>query len=108
MTGATATAGAVHPSLRGQSVDWRGYLFQGTLLLCLLLSLLVLVTLIADVLTKGLPVFFERGTGFLTSPMSNSASRAGVAQGILGSVLIAVIVSAVAFPLGIMTAVYLE
>jgi phosphate transport system permease protein len=53
-------------------------------------------------------VFFERGTDVLTSPLSSRPTRAGVLQGIVGTAMLAVIVSLLAFPIGILTAVYLE
>ncbi len=44
----------------------------------------------------------------LTNPLSSSPARAGVIQGLIGSALLAVIVALTAFPVGILTAVYLE
>ena len=55
-----------------------------------------------------MPVFLERGTGLLTSPLSSNPARAGVIQGLIGSALLAMIVALTAFPVGILTAVYLE
>jgi phosphate transport system permease protein len=78
------------------------------LLGALLVSLLILFTLIADVVSRGLPVLAERGTDFLTAPTSSRPARAGVAQGIFGTLMMAVFVAIVAFPVGIMTAIYLE
>lgn len=99
---------AVRRTLVARTTDWRGIAFQGLLLLSLLCTLAVLATLVADVLLRGSPVYQERGLDFLTSPLSTRSAAAGIAQGILGTALIAVFVAAVAFPLGIMTAVYLE
>jgi len=95
-------------SLRSAGLDWRGLAFHGLLLLTLLFSLAVLFTLIADVLARALPVLAERGTDFLTSPTSSRASRAGVSQGIFGTFMMGVFVGLFAFPIGIMTAIYLE
>jgi phosphate transport system permease protein len=89
-------------------IHWRSLIFEGILLLSLLLSLLILFTLIADVVGRGLPVLQERGTDFLTAPSSSRPSRAGVIQGLFGTLMMAVIVALVAFPIGILTAVYLE
>jgi phosphate transport system permease protein len=94
--------------LAGTGIHWRSVAFESVLLLSLLLSLGILFTLLADVLQRGLPVLQERGLEFLSSPSSARASRAGVAQGIFGSVMMAVFVSIFAFPIGILTAVYLE
>ncbi len=66
------------------------------------------MVLVVDQLVKAMPVFQERGVDFLTSPLSANPEKAGVAQGIYGTVIIAVLVSLLAFPLGIGTAVYLE
>jgi phosphate transport system permease protein len=98
----------IAPSLRTRGWDLRGRLFQVALLLSLLVTLGILFALIADVIARALPVFEQRGAGFLSSPLSSNAARAGVLQGLLGSGLLALIVAAVAFPLGIATAIYLE
>ena len=64
--------------------------------------------LVGDQLQRGLPVLIERGVDFLTSPLSSNPERAGVAQGIVGTALLAVARRLLAFPVGILTAVYLE
>jgi phosphate transport system permease protein len=101
-------AGTVDVSLRRQRLDLAGYVFSAILLLSLLFSLAVLTVLVADQLIRGMPVFMERGTGLLTSPLASSPSRAGVIQGLIGSALLALIVAVTAFPIGILTAVYVE
>ena len=53
-------------------------------------------------------MFAERGADFLTAPLSSNPSKAGVGQGIIGTAILGVIVSLLAFPFGIATAVYLE
>ena len=88
--------------------DWRGAIFQGVLLLALLFSLATLLTLLGDVVARGLPTLAERGTGFLTSTTSIRPEKAGVIQGIYGTLMMAVFVTLFAFPIGIMTAIYLE
>lgn len=45
---------------------------------------------------------------FITSPLSRVPDRAGISQGIYGSLVLAAIVIVVSMPLGIATAVYLE
>jgi phosphate transport system permease protein len=82
--------------------------FQGGMLFALLLALVILLVLIGDILTGALPLFQERGLGFVTDTLSSRPSRAGVWQGVVGSVQIVVITVLLAFPLGIATAVYLE
>jgi phosphate transport system permease protein len=104
----TATATSFETSLRRTGRDWAGLAFHGVLLMALLVSLLILFTLIADVAIRGLPILAERGTDFLTAPTSSRPARAGVAQGIFGTLMMAVFVAILAFPVGIMTAIYLE
>jgi phosphate transport system permease protein len=88
--------------------DWRGLAFHGLLLLALIFSLLILFTLLSDLIGRGLPTLIDRGTNFLTSPTSSQAAKAGVSQGIFGTLIMAVLVAIFAFPIGIMTAIYLE
>jgi phosphate transport system permease protein len=108
MASRSAAAIVVQGSLRSRSRDWGGAILQVLLILALLFSLATLMVLVVDQLVKALPVFQERGLDFLTSGLSSNPANAGVAQGILGTVVIAVLVSLLAFPLGIGTAVYLE
>lgn len=103
-----ATTDSVRRALLGRRLDVRGLLFEGALLLAMLIALALLVTLIGDVIGRALPVFRERGGDFLSSSLSSLPARAGVAQGIWGSLLLMVFVALVAFPLGIAAAVYLE
>ena len=105
----TAAAPAVTRSerLTGET-DWRGLIFQGVLLLSLLFSLVVLFVLLADLLNRGLPTLIDRGLGFITSPTSANPERAGIIQAIFGTLMMAAIVALVAFPIGIMTSIYLE
>ena len=108
MASRSAAAIVVQGSLRSRSRDWGGAILQLLLILALLFSLATLMVLVVDQMVKALPVFQERGLDFLTSGLSSNPANAGVAQGILGTVVIAVLVSLLAFPLGIGTAVYLE
>ena len=101
-------AGAVDRSLQGTRVDVVGYVFAGLRLISLLFTLAILAVLVGDPLQRGLPVLIERGVDFLTSPLSSNPERAGVAQGLVGTALLAVLVSLLAFPVGVLTAVYLE
>jgi phosphate transport system permease protein len=104
----TVTTGAVRRSLTGHGPDWPSLLFQGILAFSLLFSLLVLVILLLDILSRGLPVLVQRGPSFLTASLSSSPALAGVAQGLWGSFALAIMVALLAFPLGVATAVYLE
>jgi phosphate transport system permease protein len=105
----TAAAPAVpRRAISSSETDWRGLIFHGVLLLALLFSLLVLTILVADLLNRGLPVLLERGVGFLTSPTSANPAKAGISQAIFGTLMMAVFVAIIAFPVGILTAIYLE
>ena len=108
MANPSTTAIVVNRSLAGQKRDISGIVFSILLLGALLLTLVILVTLLFDQLMRALPVFQERGISFLTSPLSSDPDKAGVSQGIVGSILIGLLVSVLCFPLGILTAVYLE
>ncbi|HVM39747.1 MAG TPA: phosphate ABC transporter permease PstA [Acidimicrobiia bacterium] len=107
-----ATTAVANPDrlagLRSRRSDVAGVVFQILLLLGLLVSLLILVILLADVFQRGWSVLSDRGEEFLTSNLSARASRAGVWQGIYGTILIAGFVMVLAFPIGIATAVYIE
>jgi len=106
---ATTPSDLVRLQLKGSKrLTWRTWGFELILLLTLLISLAALVTLLADVFQKGIPVFQERGDGFLRDPLSSLASRAGVYQGIVGSLLLLLFVAVIAGPIGIGAAIYLE
>ncbi len=102
------TTGAVTRTLAGHGPDWRGLVFASLLLGSLVLTLAILVALLVDQLSRGLPVYEARGLDFLTSGLSSNPAKAGIGQGIIGSVLMGLLVSLLCFPLGILTAVYLE
>jgi phosphate transport system permease protein len=108
MAAESVTVIAVNRTLAGQRRDIWGTVFSLLLLGALLLTLIVLITLLVDQLSRALPVFQERGLDFLTSDLSPNPEEAGVAQGLVGSILIGVLVAILCFPLGILTAVYLE
>lgn len=112
MTAATAvheTNEAVRRALAGgRGRDIRGGLFRIGLLVTLFISLGVLVALLIDVARDAIPVLLDRGASLLTNRTSSLASRAGIAQGLLGSLLLMGFVAFLSFPLGIGAAVYLE
>lgn len=107
----------VDRALRGRRVHVAGLVFQSLLLLCLLVCLFFILVLVGTVWSDGWPVIQERGADFFTSDLSRCSGEesclpglepAGVAQGIFGSLALAILVVLVSFPLGIATAVYLE
>jgi len=95
-------------SVRRHGFDVTGMVFAGALLLALLLSLAVLMVLVGTQLVQAAPVVAERGVDFLISDLSSDPKEAGIAQGLIGTALLVMIVALVAFPIGIATAVYLE
>ena len=94
--------------LRGGGLDWRSYLLHGAMLLAMLLALGILLVLLADVAVRALPVLTERPIEFLTSDLSSRPARAGIAQGLVGSLLLVLFVALLALPIGVGAAVYLE
>jgi phosphate transport system permease protein len=82
--------------------------FRGLLFLTLIISLAVLVVLIWTTWTTAQPVFAERGWDFVRSDVSSLPSRAGVWQGIVGSLILIAFVAVVALPLGGAAAIYLQ
>jgi phosphate transport system permease protein len=108
-SGEAAVQGSVAASLRGRRTsDTRGRVFEVSLLVSLLACLLILGALVITVINDGLPVYTDRGWEFLDGSVSSIADRAGISQGIVGSFWIAVSVVALAVPLGIGAAIYLE
>jgi phosphate transport system permease protein len=107
-TDAPSPGELVTRQLRGKRFDPGNWFFEVALLLCLLVSLAFLVILLVEVLQGGLNVFQARGTDFLTKGLSSLPQLAGVWQGLLGSLVIAIFVIVLAFPLGIAAAIYLE
>ncbi|CAN5262861.1 MAG: phosphate ABC transporter permease PstA [Acidimicrobiia bacterium] len=102
------TGDAVAARIAGRKLHWRELAFEGALLLALLVSLLFLVTLLADILIKAMPVLTERPADFVSGELSPDPARAGVGTSILGSLTITIAVAVLAFPAGIGTAIYLE
>jgi len=88
--------------------DIGGRVFQMTLLSSLLFTLLVLVVLVVQVVGDGSSVLTGRLGSFLTDGLSARPARAGIAQGLRGTLYLCLITAVVAFPLGIGAAIYLE
>ena len=95
-------------ALRGSKRDLAGRVFQGALLLSLLLSLLILIVLLGTALSAAWPVVSTRLGDFVTSDVSRLPARAGVRQGIVGSLILIGFVAVVAMPLGVAAAIYLQ
>ena len=107
-TEALTTTELVRRSIEGRRFSPVNALVAMALLFTLLTSVVILITLLADTITTALPVFQSRGLSFVTDSLSPSAESAGIWQGIMGSLALTGFVIAVAFPLGVAAAVYLE
>ena len=102
------TRAAVDLALRGRKRDLGGLLFRFGLLATLLVALAVLVILLSTMLADAWPTLSERRLDFVTSDTSSLASRAGVWQGLVGSMILVGFVAVFALPIGIGAAIYLQ
>ena len=103
------TRDLVQARIQGRQSDTAGAVFKGLLVACLVVVLAALVALLISVAPAGLEVFSVRGVSdFLLRPFSVRPEKAGVFQGIVGTVTCALLVAVVAFPMGVAAAVYLE
>lgn len=103
-----ATVAQVERAITGRRRDLTGRMFQAALVLAVAASLSILLLLLADVGSRGVPVLRDRGVDFFTSANSTIASRAGISQAVVGSLLLMAIVAVIAFPIGVGAAVYIE
>jgi phosphate transport system permease protein len=102
------TAETVRARIEGRRVDVGGTVFKGGLLTALLITLGLLVVLIWSQVDRGASVLGDRGGDFVTSKFSSLPTRAGILQGINGTITIALFVVVIAIPLGVGAAIYLE
>lgn len=95
--------------LTGSNRDVKGRAVEWTLLSALFLTLLILIALVVNLVDRAWPILTGRLGDFLSSGIdASNAADAGVWQAIRGTLILAIIVAIVAFPLGIACAVYLE
>jgi phosphate transport system permease protein len=99
---------AVDVALRGRRRQLGGMLFRFGLLATLLLALAILLVLLVTTLVDAWPVLTTRGWDFVRSDTSSLAERAGVWQGLVGSLILTGFVAAFALPIGIAAAIYLQ
>lgn len=90
-----------------RGADVRGQIFLGILYLSVAIAFGMVAAVFWDVIVGAWDIITAGLWNFMTSPSSSDPSKAGVAQGIRGSVIIAMIVM-MTFPIGIAAAVYLE
>ena len=104
--GPTATPVAVplvfRPDLARRKLT--GTIFYGACLAAIAVLLIALVSLLIDVFARGLPWL---DADFVTGVPSRRPERAGILPALVGSLEIALIVAALAFPIGVAAAIYL-
>ncbi|HLG59684.1 MAG TPA: phosphate ABC transporter permease PstA [Vicinamibacterales bacterium] len=106
MSGA-ADAAIANISAR-RAIAWRrrvDVVFQGLALLVLLIALACLGALIWDVVSDGAG---RLSWTFITSFSSRRASQAGIWSALIGSIFVIVVTAALAVPVGVAAAIYLE
>ena len=101
---------AIAASIERRRVDTRGLLFKTILQSCLLITLALLAVLLVTVALDSTDQLGTRLWDFLQGTLRSRSEddRLGIHQGMYGSLWIAIIVAALAFPIGIGAAVYLE
>ncbi|MBK5223589.1 MAG: phosphate ABC transporter permease PstA [Acidimicrobiia bacterium] len=104
----TAARDAVERQLTSGKADTAGFAFRLLLLLALAMSVVVLGVLVVDVTTNSWGVVTNRGWDFVTSKLASQPGQAGVVQGLVGTFWIGAFVIAIAFPMGVAAAIYLE
>ena len=105
----SATSAEVQRALTGQTRPVGEWIFQGLLFLSLIIALGVLAWLLSDVLIRSMPAWEARGVqSFVTSNLSSDPEKAGIAQGLFGSVMLMLIVVSLVIPIGVAAAIYLE
>ena len=85
-----------------------GLVLQVVLLAAVLLTLLILFTLLVRLVSPAVPVFRERGVGFLTGTIGSNPDEVGIWPGLYGSFFIGMGILLISIPLGIAAAIYLE
>ena len=107
MTSSTVTLGAARGSLRQTRKDYAGMVFAGAMLFSLLFSLGILAVLIGDQLAR--PARHRRaGHGHPDGEPLEQPGQGRGRPGLIGTAFLCAVVALVAFPIGILTAIYLE
>lgn len=90
-----------------RGADVRGQIFSGLLIAALVLAIAMIGAVLVSVTVDSFDLLVDRAWSFLRNPSSATPEMAGVAQGIRGTAILAVIVAST-FPLGLGAAIYLE
>jgi len=98
-----ATAPRYEPALMRRKLS--GTLFYGACLAAIGITMLAIILLLFDILSRGLS---HLDLDFLLGRPSSRPERAGVLPALVGSLELGVMVAVLAFPVGVAAAVYLE
>ncbi len=101
----TAAAPSFQASVQLRIRKFKGLLFLGLCLAAVAIALAALATLVADVVRDGLP---RLSWDFINSYPSRFPERAGIKAALYGSAWMIIITVAVALPVGVCAAIYLE
>ncbi|HWQ27635.1 MAG TPA: phosphate ABC transporter permease PstA [Dehalococcoidia bacterium] len=101
----TAPAPSLQASVQLRIRKLKGLLFLGLCLAAVAIALAALATLVVDVVRDGLP---RLSWDFINSYPSRFPERAGIKAALYGSAWMIVITVAVALPVGVCAAIYLE
>lgn len=101
----TVAAPSLQASVQLRIRKLKGLLFLGLCLAAVAIALAALATLLADVIRDGLP---RLSWDFINSYPSRFPERAGIKAALYGSAWMIVITVAVALPVGVCAAIYLE
>jgi phosphate transport system permease protein len=103
-----STQEQVRAGLTRRDKNVAGLILQIVLLIAVLITLLILLTLLVRLVSPAVPVFQERGFGFLTGTIGSSPDEVGIWPGIYGSFFIGLGIIVIAIPLGVAAAIFLE
>jgi phosphate transport system permease protein len=103
-----ATQQEVARALSGRRRGSRETAFSVLLLLTLAVALVVLLVLLFSVAHTAIPVLRSRGGEILRQGYSSLPERAGLKQGLVGSLYLMAFVVVIAVPLGVGAAIYME
>lgn len=83
----------------------KGTVFYGLCILAVTVLILAILILVVDVFMRGLPWL---NVDFLTGTPSRKPEQAGILPAIVGSLMLVALAAAMAFPIGVAAAIYLE
>jgi phosphate transport system permease protein len=103
MDASVAVAPRFEPQLMRRKL--KGTVFYGLCILAVTVLILAILVLVVDVFMRGLPWL---NVDFLTGTPSRKPEQAGILPAIVGSLMLVALAAAMAFPIGVAAAIYLE